>query len=318
MALPYGEVMRGFTPQWCYDHIRDILSDNLKNIHGAKSLDGRESYFIGYEKLDARVAEQLSLPTARISLSQGAKIANSLIGGIPQIVYNAGDIVHSGTGTDQVSLSGSHDGNNKFTLEITTSGTVGTDGSYELRKTPWTGSAWGTEVVVSSGSIPASGEIPAGNGQTFKFEIGESVVDDDSYGWETGAYKVSNVWGRTVVQRARVEIYFFMPDEITWETNNPLDQLALMFNNRWHDIEVVTGYTVRIEEELTSIRPFWTNVEFGNEKTRRAFVVAADLRYQGPDKGREPVAFLAQVSPLVTTLIPDDDHDIHEETIPED
>lgn len=142
-----------------------------------------------------------------------------------------GTITHEGTGA-QASLSGAHNGNNRFIVEITASGEVGLGGSYSLTRTPWTGSAWGTEVVVSTGAIPASGEILVGNGQVFKLPVRENVVDGDTYTWETQAYMVSNVKGRTAVLNPRIDIYFASKQELSWDDHNVLDQLILFFSTR--------------------------------------------------------------------------------------
>lgn len=316
MSLPYGPVVRGFTPSWIYEHVRDALVANLKNVYGVKHFEGREAYFIGYEELPPEVAESPNLPTARISLSPGIQIGNSLRAGIPEIFFSGGTVVHTGTGAEP-SLSGTHAGNNRFVLEITASGVVGTDGSYELRRSIWDGSTWSAEEVVSSGMIPADGKIACGNGQTLNFTAGQDVIQGDTYSWETEAYRVSNVLGRTAVARARIDVVFWNVKEITWAPNNPLDQFMCLFNKRNWKVEAFTGRYVEVEEELTRILPHKEQISTGSGEdvsTRQVFIVALELAWGGTDGGKEPIVFTALVSPFVTAKV--DEAEIHEQEIP--
>jgi len=303
MSLPYGITIKGFTPSWVYEHIRAEIV-KLKNVFGIASLEGREEFFIGLEELDLRCFAALHLPTAVISIVDIAP-GNSMLKGASKNIYEPGTITHEGEGTEDVELSGAHRGNNRYVLEITESGTIGTDGSYELRKTPWTGSDWGTEVVVSSGSIPASGKIEVGNGSIFEFTLNGNVVLGDTYSWETEAYKVSHVQGRAVTLNAKIEFYFFKPLEQIWKDYNPLDQMLLFFGSRFWRVPVLGGDSVDVEEELTGIRSFEKTfqVASGEEEagveTYSAHAVELRLRYRGQDAGRDPCCFIVEIQPLM-------------------
>ncbi len=317
MALPYGYNTRGFTPQWCYSHIKDVIS-TLKNVFGVEHFMGREEFFIGYEELDPRALEVLHLPTAVIRCT-GFTPGNSLRQSPSETFYFPGEIAHSGSGTATAALTGKHKGNNRFRLVITESGTVGMDGGYELFKTEWTGSAWGTETSVASGAVPVDGRIFVGNGQILCLETGKTVVLGDTYSWETQAYKVSSILGRNVTARFTVDLYLWKPMEIIFSPHNLLNQALLLFNYRSWFVESFAGHGVEIEEALTNVRPHNERIEIvsvdekGNPQssTRPVFMLSLDLEYKGPDSGKEPVCFTADVQPLVVP-------DIEEVKIPED
>lgn len=301
MALPYGPVLRGMTPSWIYTRIRSVLQTKFKNPEGALvfAADPRS---IGFEKIDPRVIARESRPFASITLEPGAVIRNSPRGGISETIYNTGTIDHTGTGCE-ASLSGAHQGNNQFRLLITASGTVGTDGEYTLYTTPWTGSAWGTEVEVSEGAIPVTGLVACGNGQTITLTIGENVVEGDTYTWETEAYGVANALGREVQHTARVHIFTVFPDEAAL-ADGYLDQLYLLFTERWFSVPVFTGYSVLVEEEvvrLSHIRHFEERED--GDLAEIGLEIRLEIVYRGAEAGKQPVVFTAQVSPLVTAQI---------------
>ncbi len=298
MSLPYGTNVLGFTPSWCYEHIRDQLAD-FKNTYGIESLKGREDFFIGYEELDPRVFETPHLPAAVIQITD-CTFGESPRRGADKTIYDSGTIAHVGTGTGNVTLSGQHRGNARFILEITETG-------YELRQTPWTGSDWGTEEIVSSGAIPDPREIPCGNGQTFVVGSGDTVVGD-TYSWETQAYRVSHILGRTMTLAAKIEIYFWKPVEQTWAAHNPLDQMFLWFNNKGWRIPVLGGDSVDVEEELVGLRAFQKTFEVAQGEgvetsIHRAHAIELRLRYRGPEAGRDPTIFIAEVQSLMQPAI---------------
>lgn len=304
MALPYAPIVRGFTPNWCYNHIRDIVA-TLKNVFGVEHFKGREDFFIGYEELDPRSLEVAHLPAAVIKCT-GFTPSNSTRQAPSETIYDPGSVVHTGTGTATVELTGSHRGNNKYRLVITASGEVGVDGEYELFESEWTGSEWDTETSVASGIIPVDGKISVGNGQTVNFETGETVVADDVYSWETEAYKIGSILGRNVVARFTVDIYLWKPLEIHVSPNNLLNQVLLLFNYRHWLVESFAGHGVEIEETLTNIRPHNERIEVVSESDkgelsssfRPVFMLSLDLEYKGSDSGKEPVCFTADVQPL--------------------
>ena len=301
MSLPYGQTVLGFTPQWCYEHIRTELLE-LKNLYGVKSFDGREDFFIGYEELDPRAFESPNLPAAVIKITD-CGFGESPRKGSSKTVFEPGEITHEGSGTEDVELVGSHRGNARFTLEIT-----GAD-TYELRRTPWTGSSWDDEEVVSSGSIPGTNEIDVENGQTFKINSG-SVAEGDAYSWETEAYKVYHILGRTMVLTAKIEVYFWKAAEQVWEANNPLDQMMCLFNYKGWRVKTLGDDYVDVIEELTALRAFEktfevvrTGDEEGPVNYHRAHAVELRLRYRGPEAGRDPGVFNVDVEPLAQPAV---------------
>ena len=146
MSLPYGPIKRGLTISWIAGHIRTELA-KLANIKGAYPLKGNPR-LVGLHIVDPRIVSRVNEPIARITFGR-ADMTNSPIRGVPEVIFEKGTITHVGEGTGVVSLEGSHQGNNRYVCEITASGTVGTSGSYELRKTPWTGTDWGEEEAVA-------------------------------------------------------------------------------------------------------------------------------------------------------------------------
>lgn len=309
MSLPYGPIKRGLTISWIAGHIRSEL-DRLKNVKGAYPFKGNPR-LVGLHVMDPRVVTQLNEPIARITFGR-ADMANSPIRGVPEVIYEKGGIVHEGTGTEAVELQGSHQGNNRYVCEITASGTVGTDGSYELRKTPWTGTDWGEEEIVSSGAIPASGEIETGDG-TLKivFAQEEEVVQGDTYSWETEAYRVSNVNGRAIRQRVTIDISIMFADESSIDEGY-LDQLFNFFRERQLAIETFPDHYLVVEQELRALQPqvFISGEEDEKEPNTEMFITL-ELEFRGPNDGAEPVAFTAEISPLIRKL------EAEEPTIPD-
>ena len=286
MSLPYGPIMRGLRVSWCYDRVEEGLTA-LENPFQAMVF-AQGSRVIGRERLDPRVATLSQGPTALLHVG-GVTLLNAQGYGGPEVIYRNGadGIVHTGTGTEEVSLTGTHSGNNRYVLEITESGTVGTDGSYELRKTPWTGSDWGTEVPVSSGSIPADGKIEVGNGSVFEFTLNENVVLGDTYSWETEAYRVTNQQIRNATVLITAYIYAQTEEEVIG-SGGYLDQLMLMFHRKTLAAELYDGHCEEVVEEMTqmSVTP-----EIEGEQT--TYRITLSLHYSGK-------VFMAEVSPLVT------------------
>jgi len=286
MSLPYGPIMRGLRVSWCYDRVEEGLTA-LENPFQAMVF-AQGSRVIGRERLDPRVATLSQGPTALLHVSS-ITLSNARGYGGPEVIYRNGSdgITHTGTGTEEVSLTGTHSGNNRYVLEITESGTVGTDGSYELRKTPWTGSDWGTEVPVSSGSIPADGKIEVGNGSVFEFTLNENVVQGDTYSWETEAYRVTNQQIRNATVLITAYIYAQTEEEVIG-SGGYLDQLMLMFHRKTLAAELYDGHCEEVTEEMNgmSVTP-----EIEGEQT--TYRITLSLQYTGK-------VFMAEVSPLVT------------------
>lgn len=276
--------MRGIAVSWCYDRIEQGLS-TLENPSEAMVF-AAGSRVIGREKLDPRVALLSQGPTAVLHVGS-IKLSNAAGYCGPEVLYDKGTIVHEGTGTESVSLTGNHAGNNKFVVEITASGTVGTDGQYQLLSTPWTGSEWGEEVEVSSGDIPADGKIEVSNGTTFCFEVGQSVVLGDTYSWETSAYRVLNQQIRDAVIPVTAEIEAQNEEEAVGE-GGYMDQLMLMFAHKRLSAELYDGHYEEVIEEMTSMSV--TPVEQGEQTIYRIDLV---IKYKGK-------VFMAEVSPLIT------------------
>ncbi|MBD3285802.1 hypothetical protein GF359_05010 [candidate division WOR-3 bacterium] len=284
MSLPYGPLMRGLAVSWCYDRIEEGLS-SLQNPSQAMVFT-QGSRVIGRERLDPRAVLMSQGPTAVLHV--GSIILSNAAGyGGRELIYDKGTIVHTGTGTEEVSLTGSHAGNNRFVIEITASGTVGTDGQYQLRKTPWTGSDWGTEAEVSSGEILVDGKIAVSNGFIFCFEVGQSVVAGDTYSWETAAYRVLNRRIRDAVIPVTVEIEVQTEDEAVGE-GGYVDQLMLMFAHKRLTAELYDGHYEEVKEEMTSMSV--TPVDQGEQRIYRIDLV---IKYTGK-------VFMADVSPLIT------------------
>lgn len=312
MALPYEyPVLRGLTTQWVYEHCKSQL-EKLLNVYGKTTLKDRK-LAIGFEKVDPRNGATLGVPVARITFEPGIQLGSSTISGLSETIYLPGTIEHEGSGAE-ASLSGSHEGNNRFTVEITESGEVGVDGAYSLTRTPWTGSEWGTEVPVSSGAIPTSGEISAGNGQLFTLPLGGSVMDGDTYTWETQAYGVSNVKGRTAVLNPRVDIYFASKQELTWDANNALDQLLLFFYDPWVRLYPYGGNFLDVQQELLSIKMQQGRMDFPDGGPWEGTVVSLSLRYRGANAGNQPVIFEAKIEPLIMARITEEQ--VYEREIP--
>ncbi len=299
MSLPYGPIMRGLRVSWCYDRVEEGLTA-LENPFQAMVF-AQGSRVIGRERLDPRVATLSQGPTALLHVSS-ITLSNARGYGGPEVIYCNGNdaITHTGTGTEEVSLTGTHSGNNRYVLEITESGTVGTDGSYELRKMPWTGSDWGTEVPVSSGSIPTTGIIDVENGTAFKFLTqGSEVVAGDTYSWETEAYRVTNQQIRDATVLITAYIYAQTEEEVIG-SGGYLDQLMLLFHRKKLAAELYDGHCEEVTEEMNgmSVTP-----EIEGEQT--TYRITVSLRYSGK-------VFMAEVSPLVTRF----EHDEPEITWP--
>lgn len=290
MALPYGPIMRGLSISWCYGKVEDGLV-SLTNPSGALIL-ARNTRVLARETLDKRAVILSQGPTAVINIGQ-ILMGNTSTYGEPEIVYELGTITHTGTGTGLASLSGRHSGNNSFAVEITSTGVVGTDGAYELTRTPWTGSAWGTVVVVSSGSIPLDGIITVGNGSSFSFTVGESVVEGDTYEWETESYRVTNRQIREAEAGFGVSIYAENEEEAIGE-GGYLDQLMLMFSHKLFAEELYADHSEEVIEELKSMT---FTKEVAGETT--IYKIGLSLTYKGK-------VFAAEVSPLITLVTTQD------------
>ena len=286
MSLPYGPIMRGLQVSWCYDRVEEGLAA-LENPFQAMVF-AQGSRVVGRERLDPRSVTLSQGPTALLHVSS-ITLSNARGYGGPEVIYCNGNdaITHTGTGTEQVEITGTHSGNNRYALEITESGTVGTDGSYELRKTPWTGSDWGTEEVVSSGSIPADGKIEVGTGSVFEFTLNENVVQGDTYSWETEAYRVTNQQIRNATVPISAYIYAQTEEEVIG-SGGYLDQLMLMFARKKLAAELYDGHYEEVTEEMNgmSVTP-----EVEGELT--TYRITLSLQYTGK-------VFMAEVSPLVT------------------
>lgn len=202
------------------------------------------------------------------------------------------------TGTDDVELrlSTSHSGNNKYVLEITTDGTIGnetTPGEYTLTRTPWTGSAWGTAVPVSSGSIPLNGVVDVANGTFFRFFTpGSSVVDGDTYSWETEAYRVTNQTIRDAVVPIDAQISGATEEEVIG-SGGYLDQLMLLFASKRFAQELYDGHSEEVTEEMTGM-----SVTSYVEGEQTLYRIDLTVKYTGK-------VFMASVSPLITRVVYD-------------
>lgn len=284
--------MRGLAVFWCYDRVEEGL-ESLENPSQALVF-AMGSRVIGRERRDRRAVTLSQGPTAVLHAGY-IKLENSTGYGNPEVIYRNGSdaITHTGTGTEQVTITSSHSGNNSYILEITASGTVGTDGSYLLKKTPWTGSDWGTQVEVSSGAIPTDGKIDVENGSTFEFTVGQSVVDDDTYTWETEAYRVTNQQIRDAVVPIIADIEAVNEEEVIGE-GGYLDQLMLMFASKQLTIELYDDHYEEVTEEMIGMT---VNPEVVGELT--TYHIELTVRYSGK-------VFMAEVSPLITRVELDD------------
>jgi hypothetical protein len=291
MALPYGPIMRGLAVSWCYDRVEEGLAA-LENPSQALVF-AAGSRVVGRERLDPRSVPLSQGPTAVLHVGN-VTLSNARGYGAPELLYRIGTIVHTGTGMgeDKVSLEGAHSGNNSYVLEITVDGTIGnetTPGEYELRRTPWTGSEWGTEVVVSSGSIPLDGKIDVENGSTFSFTLDEDVVAGDTYAWEAEAYRVTNQQIRDATVPISAYVYAENEEEAIGH-GGYLDQLMLMFARKKLAAELYDDHYEEVVEEMTgmSVTP-----EVDGEQT--TYRITVSLRYTGK-------VFMAEVSPLITRV----------------
>lgn len=301
MALPYEyPVLRGLTAQWVYEHCKAQL-EKLLNVYGKMTLKDRESA-IGFEKVDPRLGATLGVPVARITFEPGIQLGNSLRSGANETVYVSGEIERQGSGAD-ATLAGSHMGNNRYCIEITESGEVGSGGSYLLKKTPWTGSDWGTEEEISSGAIPATGEIEIDNGQTFVLPVGENVFEGDTYVWETQAYVVSNVKGRMATLNTRIDIFFASNQEISWNDHNVIDQLLLFFPDHEKRLYPYGENYVDVAQELTGMKMQQGRMDFADGNPWQGIVVSLNLRFRGKDAGNQPVIFEAKIEPIITAKL---------------
>ncbi len=290
MALPYAPIMRGLSISWCYGKVEEGL-ESLTNPSGALIL-ARNTRVLARESLDKRAVTLSQGPTAVINVGQ-IKMGNTSTYGEPEIIYKFGTITHTGTGTALATLSGRHSGNNTFLLTITESGEVGTSGSYTLTKTPWTGSGWGIPAVVSSGAIPLDGKIAVGDGSTISLTVGGSVVENDTYAWETESYRVTNRQIREAWANFTVSIYAENEEEVIGE-GGYLDQLMLMFSHKRFAEELYTDHSEEVTEELNTMT--FTKEVAGETTTYR---IGLSLVYQGK-------VFLAEVSPLITLVTTED------------
>ncbi len=289
MSLPYGPIMRGLAVSWCYDRMEEGLTA-LKNPSQALVF-AAGTRVIGRELLDSRAVSLAQGPTAVLRVGN-VRLSNALGYGGPELIYKRGSITHSGTGTTEVALKGSHAGNNKYVLEITASGTVGTDGSYSLKKQAWSGSEWEAETEVSAGVIPTSGKIEIGNGSTFEFTVGQSVVDDDTYSWEAEAYRVLNQQIRDADVPISADITANTEDEAIGE-GGYLDQLMLMFARKRLLAELYDDHYEEVTEEMTSMS---VTPEVNGSTT--SYRITVNVRYTGK-------VFMAEVSPLINRTLYD-------------
>ncbi|TKJ41321.1 hypothetical protein CEE36_08375 [candidate division TA06 bacterium B3_TA06] len=282
--------MRGLAVSWCYDRVEEGLTA-LQNPYQAMVF-AQGSRVVGRERLDPRVATLSQGPTAVLHVGQVALYNAQGYGG-PEVIYRNGadGIVHTGTGMgkDKVSIDGNHSGNNSYVIEITESGEVGSGGKYELSKTPWTGSEWGEEEVVSSGSIPSDGKIEVGNDSTFVFQLNENVVQGDTYSWETEAYRVTNQQIRNATVPITAEIETVNEEEIIG-SGGYLDQLMLMFARKKLAAELYDGHYEEVTEEMNGM-----SVTSYIENEQTLYRIDLVVHYSGK-------VFMAEVSPLITRM----------------
>ena len=296
--------MRGLAVSWCYDRVEEGLVA-LENPSQALVF-AQGSRVVGRERLDPRSVTLSQGPTAVLHVGQVALYNAQGYGG-PEVIYKSGKgnivIYHPVPpgGTEEVDIINPqdpekpayHSGNNSYVLEITTSGIIGnqtTPGEYELRRTPWTGSDWGTEEVVSSGSIPTTGIIDVGNGTAFKFLTQESeVVAGDTYSWETEAYRVTNQRIRDATVPITAEIQAVNEEEVIG-LGGYLDQLMLMFAKKHLAAELYDGHYEEVTEEMTGM-----SVTSYIENDQTLYQIDLVVSYAGK-------VFMAEVSPLITRM----------------
>lgn len=178
--------------------------------------------------------------------------------------YYITDITHTGTGTATYAITGKHEGNNSYILEISTGGTIGTI-PYPQFELSINGGVPRTE------DIPADGKIAINDATTFEFEVGGIVVLDDTYSWQTIARRVNVQKEKDIETRFRIELWAKTKKEL-FETDGYYDQLSKLLIERY----VTDGVQVIRQSPGTSR---WIQSEF--EKQNDLVRGALEITYKG-------------------------------------
>ena len=194
--------------------------------------------------------------------------------------YEITEIEHTGTGIATYQITGNHKGNNSYVLKITTGGTVGTE-PYPQYSIQINGGDWSTPV-----DIPADGKILIGDGTTFEFEIGDLVVVDDTYSWQTIAKRVNVFKEKEIDIKIRIEIWAKTKKEL-FETGGYFSQLSSLLIDRY-----VTDGEQFIRQLSGS--PHWLQSDF--EKENEITKGAQEVIYH-------PAIFTTKEDALVGELI---------------
>jgi len=181
------------------------------------------------------------------------------------ITYTVGSITHLGTGTATYAITGDHEGNNTFLLEITTSGIIGTEPypQYRLKQNDGEFS--------TPQDIPADGAIAIPDNTIFTFEVGGAVVADDTYAWQTFALRANITKEKAITLRLRAAIWAKTKKEL-FATGGYFDQLSKLLVDRF-----VTDGEQAIRQSPGPSR--WIQGEF--ERENDLIQGALEITYQG-------------------------------------
>lgn len=179
--------------------------------------------------------------------------------------YRITDIVHQGTGSEKFLLEGKHQGNNAYILKISTAGTVGPDttAAYQLKINK--------EEYTDPLTVPADGIIPIEDNLSFNFEIGEDLVEDDTYSFETVALQIKVYKEKEITLKILTEIWSKSKQEL-FATGGYFDQLSKLVIERY----ITDGVQV-INVSPSSARWVQSEFEAENELVRGAL----ETVYQG-------------------------------------
>lgn len=142
------------------------------------------------------------------------------------IQYEISDIIHTGTGTAAHQITGDHEGNNSYILKITAGGIIGTEPYPEY------------SLKINDGEfstpqdIPGDGKIAIGDGTTFEFEVGSTVVTNDEYAWQTFALRINIHKEKILEIKFRVDIWAKTKQEL-FQTDGYFDQLSKLIIDRY-------------------------------------------------------------------------------------
>jgi hypothetical protein len=179
--------------------------------------------------------------------------------------YIKSSITHLGIGDATYQITGNHQGNNSFQLKISSGGIIGDSPAPQYRLKINDGS------YSDPADIPDSGKILIGDGTTFEFTVGGTVVAGDAYSWTTTAQRVNVYKEKEITFKLRADIWTKTKKEL-FMAGGYFDQLSRLMIDRY----VTDG------EQVIYVSPSpsrWIQSEF--EQENNLIRGAQEIAYQG-------------------------------------